>query len=57
MIRKHVRFNDHAISEDSFNMIFKATYKSNSRKAESLCILEHKPKLNGNNTAIKLHFM
>ena len=55
MIRDHSRQHDHLIREDSFSILFKANNGSDLRIAETLFIIEQKPGLNSNETAVKLN--
>ena len=56
-IRDHSRKKDHLIREENFKIIFRASNKFDLRIAETLCILDQKPTLNSNDTAIKLNIV
>ena len=57
MIRDHSRRQDHLIRDEAFKILFKANNKFELRIAETLNIIESKPTLNSNDTAIKLNLM
>ena len=57
MIRDHSRNQDHLIKEEGFRILYKAKNRFDLRIAETLNIIEQKPSLNSNETAVKLNIV
>ena len=45
------------IYANAFTIFFIVSYRPDLRMSESLCILEHKPQSNDDDTTVKLHLM